>query len=98
MDPYTKTREQFTNSLLDAPIPDEAADEWEEQAVGLKELLRKLAFHEAMGPNLQQTYMTPANSKNKIYFMWDFVVRVKHYQPRVETSADFSVQCERVGL
>lgn len=28
-----------------------------------------------MAPNLQQTYMTPAASKNKVYFMWDFVGR-----------------------
>ena len=28
-----------------------------------------------MTPNLQQTYMTPAASKNKVYFMWDFVGR-----------------------
>ncbi|KAL9604639.1 MAG: hypothetical protein Q9219_000359 [cf. Caloplaca sp. 3 TL-2023] len=28
-----------------------------------------------MAPNLQQTYMTLANSKNKNYFEWDFVGR-----------------------
>lgn len=28
-----------------------------------------------MKPNLQQTYMTPAASKIKVYFMWDFVGR-----------------------
>ncbi|KAH9845776.1 hypothetical protein Tdes44962_MAKER01208 [Teratosphaeria destructans] len=26
-----------------------------------------------MAPNLRQTYMTPANVKTKVYFMWDFI-------------------------
>ena len=38
-------------------------------------LLDKLAHHEAMAPNLNQTYMTPAADKNKVYFEWDFVGR-----------------------
>jgi hypothetical protein len=66
-DPYTATREQFTKHLVDFPIPDDAARNWKEQAADLKDLVSKLAYHEAMAPNLQQTYMTPANSKNKIY-------------------------------
>ena len=28
-----------------------------------------------MEPNLDQTFMTPAASKNKVYFMWDFIGR-----------------------
>ena len=38
-------------------------------------LLNKLAYHPAMALNLQQTYMTPAASKNNVYLMWDFVGR-----------------------
>lgn len=67
MDPNTATREEFTNHLLDAPIPDNATEEWRREATDLKDLLEKLAFDKTMEPNLQQTYMTPANSKNKIY-------------------------------
>ena len=67
MDPYTSTREQFTNGLLERPIPDAASQSWKNYTQNSKDLLRKLAFHDAMVPNLQQTYMTPANSKNKVY-------------------------------
>ena len=28
-----------------------------------------------MAPNLQQTFRTPAASKNNVYFMWDYVGR-----------------------
>ena len=28
-----------------------------------------------MEPNREQTFSTPANSKNKVYFMWDFILR-----------------------
>lgn len=28
-----------------------------------------------MKPNLEQTFSTPANSKNKVYFMWDSTLR-----------------------
>lgn len=67
VDPYTATREQFTTNLLAFPIPDDAAQLWKDQAANLKDLVSKLTYHEAMAPNLQQTYMTPATSKNKIY-------------------------------
>ncbi|KAL8705488.1 MAG: hypothetical protein Q9201_001419 [Fulgogasparrea decipioides] len=36
-----------------------------------------------MAPNLHQTYMTPAKSKNKIYFQWDFVGRTLGYMYKV---------------
>ncbi len=67
MDPNTATREEFTNHLVDAPVPDNASEQWKNNVVNLKAMLKKLAFHDAMTPNLQQTYMTPANSKNKVY-------------------------------
>ena len=67
MVPNTATREQFTNHLVQKEIPEDAKDDWKTQATNLKDLLHKLTFHEAMASNLQQTYMTPANAKNKIY-------------------------------
>ncbi|KAL9035984.1 MAG: hypothetical protein Q9214_006336, partial [Letrouitia sp. 1 TL-2023] len=73
--PYTQTREEFTRHLLSVPIPDFAHEEWAGEVTKIKPLLEKLAYHEAMQPNLQQTYMTPAASKNRVYFMWDFVGR-----------------------
>ncbi|MCJ1376476.1 hypothetical protein MMC20_007719 [Loxospora ochrophaea] len=77
MNPYTATREQFTRQLTDAPLPDHdtVSPEWTRLATSLRNCLKKLAYHPAMEPNLQQTYMTPANSKNSVYFMWDFVGR-----------------------
>jgi len=75
MDPNTATREQFTTQLISNPTPFDAAPAWTKLADNLKTLLEKLAHHSAMAPNLQQTYMTPAASKNKVYFMWDFVGR-----------------------
>ena len=34
-----------------------------------------------MEPILQQTYMSPSKSKNKVYFMWDFVRRTLVWLP-----------------
>ncbi|KAL9580030.1 MAG: hypothetical protein Q9212_004735 [Teloschistes hypoglaucus] len=79
MDPYTNTREQFTAHLVDRPIPENASPEWKKHVERSKTLLDKLAHHPAMAPNLQQTYMTPAKSKNNIYFQWDFVGRTLAY-------------------
>lgn len=76
MDPNTSTREEFTTSLTGIPLPPvPLAPEWKQLAEQLRVLLDKLAHHPAMAPNLQQTYMTPAASKNSVYFMWDFVGR-----------------------
>lgn len=75
MDPYTNSREEFTRKLLSIPVPEFAHKDWADQVKKIKPLLEGLAFHEAMQPNLQQTYMTPAVSKNRVYFMWDFVGR-----------------------
>lgn len=75
MDPNTSTREQFSAHLTSQAIPPSTAEEWKKLVEPLKLLLEKLAHHTAMAPNLQQTYMTPAASKNKVYFMWDFIGR-----------------------
>ena len=76
MDPNTSTREEFTTGLTRISLPPVTlAPEWKSLAEQLRTLLEKLAYHPAMAPNLQQTYMTPAASKNNVYFMWDFVGR-----------------------
>lgn len=67
VDPYTTTREVFTNHLLDREIPADAHPTWLDIHDKLCNLYRKLAFHPAMEPNLQQTYKTPAAYKNKVY-------------------------------
>ena len=50
-----------------------------------QKLAHLLIAHPAMLPNLQQTFSTPANSKNKVYFMWDFVLRTfQHLAAQVD--------------
>lgn len=99
MDPYVATRQQFTDHLVNKRIPANATDEWRSAAEELQPLLRKLAYHDAMRPNLQQTYMTPANSKNRVYFMWDFVGRTLGYlymiPPDIATERMRTVDRER---
>ncbi|TKA69741.1 hypothetical protein B0A55_05280 [Friedmanniomyces simplex] len=54
--------------MLLRPIPDDTDPDLEDHMEKNKDLLRLLALHSAMRPNLQQTYMTPANAKTNIYF------------------------------
>lgn len=80
MNPNTATREEFTTNLISPELPS-GAEEWTTLAQKLRKLLPKLAHHPAMAPNLHQSYMTPAASKNKVYFMWDFVGRTRRFSP-----------------
>ena len=75
MDPTKSTREEFTAAMVKAELPEDANPEWLDLAQKLQTLLDELAHHPAMAENLQQTYMTPAADKNRVYFMWDFVGR-----------------------
>jgi hypothetical protein len=75
LNPNVVTRKEFTENLVSVPVPSDANPEWKDTCLKMQSLYRKLAYHEAMAPNFQQTYMTPANSKNRVYFMWDFVGR-----------------------
>lgn len=70
MNPHSATREQFTVHLTSLPCPEDAHKDYKHLFVSLQKLLDLLAHHEAMRPNLQQTFMTSAASKNKIYFMY----------------------------
>ena len=65
--PNTTTREAWTNAKLNYVIPANASPDFRSYVEVLQSLERKLAFHSAMRPNLQQTYATPANLKTKIY-------------------------------
>ncbi|KAK3724506.1 hypothetical protein LTR37_001130 [Vermiconidia calcicola] len=93
MDPYKATREQFTEGLLNTPIPDNATNEWKKLVTHLKHLQRLLAYHSAMKDtgNLAQVYMVPAISKNKVYFMWDFVDRTLGILYGIPPTKPFSV-------
>src|SRR5438034_11275175 len=75
MDPNTSTRQRFTDAILAQACPDNAAPAWRGLFTKLQALLRALAEHPAMQPNMQQAFMTPAASKNSVYFCWDFVGR-----------------------
>lgn len=75
-DTSTSTRELLTKHLLDIPMPGTFVhDAWLKYTTTHQSLLEKLAYHPAMAPNLQQIYNQPANDKNNVYFMWDFVGR-----------------------
>ncbi|KAL8818171.1 MAG: hypothetical protein Q9223_003135 [Gallowayella weberi] len=78
--------------MVALPIPDFAAPKWKKLVGRSKVLLDKLAHHPAMAANLQQTYMTPANSRNKIYFQWDFVGRTLVSRPRKDREQGLSKQ------
>jgi hypothetical protein len=75
LDPYKNTREECTIRAIRTPLPSKTHPTWLETANKLRALVEKLAYHPAMAPNMQQTFMTPANDKNNVYFMWDFVSR-----------------------
>ena len=69
MDPNNATREQFTQNIISHPLPESASPDWKAMAIKHRTLVDKLAHHPAMAPNLDQPYMAPASSKNRVYFM-----------------------------
>lgn len=78
MDPNKSTRREYAEYAKNSfSVPDGAAPQWKQYGNNLSELAYKLAFHDAMKPNIDQTYMTPAASKNKVYFMWVSTVSSK---------------------
>ena len=83
-DPYKATREEFTKNLVDVSPPAGSAREYELLWNTLNRLMEKMAYHDAMKDNLRQTFMTPATSKNKVYFMWDFVGRTRGMMVNVD--------------
>jgi len=75
LDPNRNTREEFTAALQQQPVPEDAHPVWKDLVETLKEMQSKLLYHDAMAQNRVQTFMTPAASKNRVYFMWDSVSR-----------------------
>jgi hypothetical protein len=75
LDPNRNTREEFTMAAQQQPIPEDAHEVWKDLNQTLKDLQKKLLDHDAMAENRVQTFMTPAASKNRVYFMWDSVSR-----------------------
>ena len=69
LDPHRNTRKEFIDQMQSAPLPQDADPEWLGLATKLQKLAGLLGYHEAMQPNINQTYMTPAASKNRVYFM-----------------------------
>lgn len=56
LDPNTNTRREFTDNMTNSfTIPDDAAKDWKSLAENLKELIKKLAYHDAMKPNIDQS-------------------------------------------
>ena len=86
MNPSTCDRASYTRGLCAPPLLASSAPAWLMIVLRTRALYRALAFHPAMEPNLSQTFSTPANSKNKVYFMWDFVGRTLHAVYRVPSS------------
>lgn len=68
--PATTTRLEFTRHHVEKPCPSNATAQYRHYFTSHQKLLDLLAKHPAMESNLQQTYSTPAASKNKVYFMW----------------------------
>lgn len=81
-------RRDYTRGLAEASLPEQMSSDWQELATLLRDLYSKLGAHPAMARNLDQTFSTPANSKNSVYFMWDFVGRTLHQLYLVPAKTD----------
>jgi hypothetical protein len=87
MSPDTKktTRADFTDFFLRFQHAPDAHPIYKHLFITHQALAKLLVEHPAMVPNLQQTFSTPANSKNKVYFMWDFILRTfQHLAAQVD--------------
>jgi hypothetical protein len=74
-DPKKITRSDFTDFFMRFQHAPDAHSTYKHLFVTHQQLVKLLVEHPAMQPNLQQTFSTPANSKNQVYFMWDFILR-----------------------
>ena len=79
VDPSTTAREKFTANINSVTIPDNADSTWAEAVRHQQRLYQALYDHDAMAPNRQQTFSTPAKQKSRVYHMWDFVGRTLHF-------------------
>ncbi|KAK5744269.1 hypothetical protein LTS12_023541 [Elasticomyces elasticus] len=84
-DTTTTTRTDFTDFFLRFRPASDANPHYTHLFNVHQRLVGLLINHPAMIPNLQQTFSTPANSKNKVYFMWDFLLRtLQHLAAKVD--------------
>ncbi|THY61962.1 hypothetical protein D6C97_03328 [Aureobasidium pullulans] len=74
-DPDTTTRAEFTTHHLNRQCPTVCSPRFSHIFRVHQTLIRLMDAHPAMDQNRDQTYNTPAASKNKVYFMWDFLAR-----------------------
>lgn len=68
-DPNTTTRQAFSDFHASRQCPADAAPKYRHVFDTHQKLIKMLIDHPAMDQNRDQTYMTPAASKNKVYFM-----------------------------
>lgn len=67
--PETTKRGAFTEFFLERQCPEDADPKYKHLFFTHQNLMRMLINDSAMDPNREQTFSTPANSKNKVYFM-----------------------------
>lgn len=67
--PSTTTRTAFTNFFLNFRAAPDAHELYKHLFDVHQTIIRLLVDHPAMRSNLEQTFSTPTNSKNKVYFM-----------------------------
>jgi hypothetical protein len=101
-DPNTTSRIDFTDFFMRFQHAPDAHPLYKHFFVTHQQLAKLLIEHPAMQPNLQQTFSTPANSKNKVYFMWDFVLRtfqnlVAQVDPRADKLDNVPIGCAACG-
>jgi hypothetical protein len=65
----TTTRTDFTKFFLNLRTAPDAHELYKHLFDVHQALTRLLGDHPATRPNLEQTFSTPANSKNKVYLM-----------------------------
>lgn len=74
-DIYTTSRKDYTQLIVERQVPEDAVKEYAIKVKQQQKLVKMLYDDPAMESNREQTFMTPANSKNRVYFMWDFCQR-----------------------
>lgn len=90
LDPSSSTRREFSENAITTPVPDNASPLYRNTLVKSQALLQLLINHPGMVEtgNANQPFMQPANSKNRVYAMWDFVGRTLGYIGAVSDPAN----------
>ncbi|KAF2660957.1 hypothetical protein K491DRAFT_687773 [Lophiostoma macrostomum CBS 122681] len=73
--PAKTSRQDFTDFFLQFRCAPDAHPQYRGLFETHQKLVKLCFDHPAMEPNRNQTFDTPANSKNKVYFMWDYLLR-----------------------